>query len=239
MTKEIINIKELLSNKENSEHRYELWGWLIDIWEKETDFKFGSENEFKKMLVKKADFWRPLIYEYNQWAQFETRNFCTVYSAVTELSFLFNREFSLTEILEIGNRMIKDWKLDPNYWAYLSDAIDYTRRWWNESFPENKVVSYQMDYTDIGLLTVLDDYIPRPTQLWYRTSTTLYNDTLDWIADKKTYPQTGGHAVTRMQWEIVNNYKREWKLNRFQFTYMQDLIKNGIVFQKWYIFLKQ
>lgn len=217
-----------------------LWGWLLGIGEKPTDYILGSGDvSFKQKLSQKKDLRRELIYEYDQGAQWETRNWCTIYSAITELSFLMDRKFSLCEIQRVGHKMIADWKLDPDKWAFLSDAIDYVRRDWNENNPENLIESFQIDYTDLWLIQVLDNHIPRPTQFWYRTSTELSKDKADGVVDGKNFPKVGGHAVTRWKWETVDNYSRPWRTNRYRFAHFQDLIKNWVIFKNGYIFLKK
>ena len=221
--------------------------WLLGIWEKDTDYiLWGTTiSQIKQELVKKWKSWeeeaKELIYEYDQGAQYETRNWCTIYSAITELSYLMDRKFSLCEILIIWRKMIEDWKLDPNKWAYLSDAIDAVRHYWNETNPEKPIASYRIDYTDIPLIRVLDWYVIRPTQLGYRTSSELSTEARlsPYIVKWKTYRKVGGHAVTRFKWEIVNNYSRPNKVNRFRFAYLQELITDWVVFKNGYLFLKK
>ena len=243
----IEKIKLLFSYKKTTEETsidfsLEFWGWMLWIWEKETDFLLGSWYlKLKKDLIKKEDLWRDIVYEYNQWAQHETRNWCTIYSVITELSYLMDRKFSLCEIQRVGHKMIKDGKLDPDYGAYLSDAVDYVRKDWNEHNPEKQIVSYRIDYKDINLIKVLDDHIPRPTQLGYRTSWELSREIrkAPYVATKVDYPKVGGHAVTRYKGEIVDNYKRTDNKNRYRFVHLPQLIDNWVVFQNGYLLLKK
>jgi len=222
-------------------YNIELWGGLIWIGEKDTDFKFWTDTRpISDILKDKEIIDRQVKYEYNQWADFETRNWCTIFSAITELSFLFDREFSKCEIDEIWHKMIKDWKLDPDNWAYLSDAIDYTRRWWNEKFPDKLVESYQISYKDKRLMKLLETKTARLTQIWYRTSSALYTDIqADWIAENNTYPMFWWHAVSKAGINIIDNYKWQIKYNRYSFKYFDDLVNKVIIFRLWYIFLKK
>jgi len=140
--------------------------WLKWIWEKKTDYILWSDINLELLLKEKWSLNRQPVYEYNQWKQEQTWFYCTIYSAVTELSYLFDYKFTLCQILEIWDRMIKDWKLDIKAWAYLSDAIDYTRKWWNENFPDKLVSSYQIDYLDNWLVDELTHWSVRLTQMW-------------------------------------------------------------------------
>ena len=215
------------------------WGWLIWIWEKKTDWIFGSTN-VADLLNDLEALERQPIYEYNQWAQYETRNYCTIYSALTQLSYLFDYKFTLCQIKEIGNRMIRDWKLDPNYWAYLSDAIDYTRKWWNENFPERLINSYRVRLTEPNFREEVLSKATRLIQIGYRTSSELYRELQDkWYAMEKDYPKVGGHAVSMYWLNIIDNYKWRNKKNRYSFHYFGDLVENWVIFKNWYIFLKQ
>lgn len=212
---------------------------LLGIWEKKSDFILWSSNHVAMELLRREFFNRQPKYEYNQWALYESRNRCTIFSAITEISYLFDRECSYSEIKTIANRMIKDWKLDPNYWAYLSDAIDYTRNWWNEMFPDKKVVSYQIDYLDQELLKVLNKNV-RLAQIGYRTSSELREELQSkWYAMKKDYPKIWGHAVSQYGLNTIDNYKGKNKFNRYSFHYFADLIKNWVIYQKGYLFLKE
>lgn len=227
----ILSIFKSKVNKDES-----LWGWLLWIWEKDTDYILWSSLYEKIEEIENIN--RQPIYEYNQGAQYKTRNWCTIYSAITQLSYLFNREFTLCEIYEIGDKMIAEWKLDPDNWAYLSDAIDYTRRWWNEKFPDKKIASYRIDYLDEWLIKKIRSKI-RLTQLWYRTSSDLYNELQSkWYASKKDYPKVWWHAVTSYWINIIDNYKWKAKKNRYNFQYEKDLINNWVIFRNWYLFLK-
>ncbi len=239
LLKEIINyLLSLLVTKVNKEiDNFQLWGWLIWIGEKETDFLLGGEINIEKQLTWNLPD-KPK-YFYNQGAQYKTRNWCTVFSAITQLSHLKDYKFSLQEIYQIGDKMIKEGKLDPNNGAYLSDAIDYTRNFWNSKFPNSLISSYQIDYLDTKLNSALQrsNYI---TQLGYRTSSEIYQDKeADWLADKKIYPKVGWHAVSRFKDRIVDNYDWLVKYNIYSFLYEKDLIKNWVIYQRWYLFLNQ
>ena len=216
-----------------------LWGWLLWIWKKETDYLLWDSPDLLEKIKNIKPFNRQPKYEYNQWAQYETRNYCTVYSALTELSYLFDYKFTLCQIKEIANRMIKDKKLDPNKGAYLSDAIDYTRKWWNENFPEEKVSSYSFSYLDKTIWQTRPLRFLWLTQIGYRTSSELHNEIQEkGYASKKTYPKVWWHAVSTYWINIIDNYK--WKIarNRYSFQYPEALINNWIIFEDWYIFIK-
>ena len=240
-------IKKILSLftstvEEKIDKQLEEWkgGGLKGIGDKPTDWKFGSSKTWAYIaLMNSKQINRQVKWEYNQWSEWETRNWCTIFSAVTELSYLMNRKFTLCEIKEIGHKMIADGKLDPDNWAYLSDAIDYVRRWWNEKFPDRKVESYKIDYTDLKIRKLLKTSKLKMTQLWYRTSKELYDDVQDdWVASKWNYPKVGGHAVSKWWVWIIDNYKGKHKRNRYNFDKFDELLKNWVIFPTWYVFLK-
>lgn len=219
-------------------YQEDIWWWLLWIGEKETDYKFWADVTMEILAWDDFNDRQPTV-EYNQAAQYETRNYCTIYSAFTELSYLLDKEFTLEDILEVADSMIKDWKLDPDKWAYLSDAIDYVRKRHNNKFKDNVVVSYQIDYTDENLWDILVNKTTRLTQLWYRTSSELYQELEStWHASKSDYPKNWWHAVTCYWLNIIDNYKGRKKHNRYSFDKIQDLIKNWVIFSKWYVFLK-
>jgi len=223
----------------------EFWGGLLWIWESEKDYVFWAEIDLEKELKTRGIINRQVRYEYNQGAQYETRNWCTVYSAITEVSWLMNREFSLEEILEIGRGMIAKWKLNPDRGAFLHDAIDQVREWWNGNNPDALLESYRIYYSDTKLRNILTHVSPRLTQLWYRTSTELFQEVqLTWVASKKTYPKNGGHAVSQWGLNTINNYKgkmlqRGEYRNRFSFEHFDKLVVNWIIYKVGYLFLRK
>ena len=221
----------------NKKKDISLGGWLLGIGEKDTDYKFGANIYDTLKNVKNLNR-KPYIM-YNQWAQYKTRNWCTIYSAMTELSYLFDYKFTLCQIEEIWDLMIKEWKLDPDNGAYLSDAVDYVRRWWNEKFPEQPIISYQINYNDDITQKALIENM-RMTQIGYRTSSELYNEIQTrGYALLKNYPKVGGHAVSSWGGNIIDNYINENKINWYFFQYRKDLIKNGVIFPNGYIFLEK
>jgi len=223
----------------------ELWGWLLWIWKKDSDYILGWDSNLVEKIKNIKPFNRQPRYEYNQWAQDETRNWCTIYSAMTELSYLFDYKFTLCQIQEIWHLMIKDKLLNPDKGAYLSDAIDYTRRWWNKNFPESTVSSYTFSYLDESIWDYWSHVFNKQyrflwlTQLWYRTSAELHRELQsNWYASKKDYPKVGWHAVSTYWLNIIDNYFWKNKKNRYSFQYFNDLVNNDVIFEDGYIFLK-
>lgn len=214
----------------------QIYTWCQGIWENEKDYII-CWSDVSIELLKAENIDRQPIYEYNQ-APYETRNWCTIFSAITELSYLFNREFTIEEIKEIGNQMIKDWKLNPDKWAYLHDAIDYVRKWWNANNPE-KIVSYRISYKDKELVNILTHKIVRLTQLGYYTSRELFTEIEEnAYANLSAYPKWWGHAVSMYGLNIIDNYKWVKKHNRYSFDKFDELVENWNIMEYWYLFLK-
>lgn len=210
--------------------------WCKWIWESSKDLLFWSDVSI--YLAERQSFDYQPQFEYNQAERYETRNWCTIYSCISMLSYLFNREISRDFIRKVWHKMIEDWKLDPDKWAYLHDAVDYVRNEWNKSNPNEKVMSFQIDYSNKKQLELLSKTI-RLTQLWYRTSFELYNELQSkWYAEKKDYPKNWWHAVVRYGLNIIDNYKGKMKRNRYSFEYFDDLVKNWVIMRYWYIYLK-
>lgn len=238
LLKKVLNsLLDIISKALHQEIDSRLWWGLIDIWEKETDYKFGANIYDLIDSIEPSD--RIESYEYNQWARWHTRNWCTVYSAVTEMSYLMNYKYTDKEIDTIGYWMEAAGTLDPNHWAYLSDAIDAVRKHWNITHPKRPVSSYIIDYRDAEMNRKLDEK-GRMTQIGYRTSNELYADCQDdGMATGSLYPHWWWHAVSRRKAWIVDNYKgKKWYRNTYWFLYLQDLLKNWVVFPRWYIFLE-
>lgn len=209
---------------------------LLWIWESEKDLLFGSDVSVH--LANRQSFDYQPQYEYNQAERFESRNYCTIYSCVAMLSYLFNEEICYSFIEAVANKMISEGKLDPDRWAFLHDAVDYVRNEWNRLYPTKRVMSFRIDYTDKKQLELLSKTV-RLTQLGYRTSTELRNETEETgVAMKKNYPRWWWHAVARYWLNIIDSYKGRRKRNRYSFHYFDDLVKNDIIMRYWYLYLK-
>jgi hypothetical protein len=214
-----------------------IYTWCL--WEgiKETDYKICWSDDAEIKLLTEQSFDRQPVYEYNQAKLYETRNWCTIFSWITELSYIKNREFSIEEIKEIGNQMIKDSKLNPDKWALLSDAIDYIRKWWN-AYNLDKIASYQIDYTDKELLEILTSKVVRLTQLGFYTSPKLFKELEEnAYANLDNYPKWWWHAVSRYWLNIIDNYSWVKKHNRYSFDKFDELVKNWNIMRYGYLFL--
>ena len=165
------------------------WG-LLWIWNKETDFKFWSSEVALELLSEKSgDLGRQPIYEYNQHTHEETRYSCTLFSAITELSYLLDRQFTEEEILHYNSEAIKAWILDPKNGAFLEQMINFVMKLWNQYNPTRQVEYYQIDYLDKELRDILIHKVPRLTQIGYHTSTELFVELeKTWVALKDNYP---------------------------------------------------
>jgi hypothetical protein len=214
-----------------------IYTWCLWEWIKETDYKICGSDDAEIKLLTEQSFDRQPVYEYNQAKLYETRNWCTIFSWITELSYLKNREFTIEEIQEIGNQMIKDWKLNPDKWAYLHDAIDYIRKWWNWNNLD-KIISYQIDYTDQELLNILTHKVVRLTQLGYYTSRELFTELEEnAYANLDKYPKWWWHAVSMYGYNIIDNYNWVKKHNRYSFDKFDELVKNWNIMRYGYLFL--
>lgn len=218
---------------------------LLGIGEQKEDHIFWSTVSAIEEIKKRGHVDRQPVYEYNQWALYETRNWCTIFSAVTEVSHLMDYQYTIDEILVIGRKMVADWVLDPNRGWYLHKAIDYVRKDWNERFPDNQIESFRIDYTNKVLRDFLIYDMPRLTQLGYRTSKELIDDFQDiGYNTKGIYPKIGGHAVTKYGLHIIDNYNgriRNGKAfkNRYSIEHIDKLLSNKIVFTLGYMFLRK
>lgn len=178
------------------------------------------------------------IKEYNQWAEYESRNFCTIYSAMWMLSDLKGIKFTNEQILEVWRLWVANWWLDPDNWWYLYKAIDEVRNWWNKNNPNDKIISFRLKVTDPEFQELMDLWYA--CQIGYRTSTELYKDAQDnWIVEWDNFPKKWWHAVRSRVWKIkvIDNYF--WKLTYNQYTIkqVQALIDSWIIFNEAYVFL--
>lgn len=215
------------------------WWWLLGIWEKESDYKFGSSDMALELISQNTpEFNRQIKYTYNQRAQEITRNSCTLYSAITELSWLMDKEFSEDEILHYNSEAIRLWILDPNKWARLEQMINHTMKLWNYYNPTKQIKYYQVDYNDKALRNILIHEAPRPTQLGYHTSTELFLELeKTWVAMKDKYPIWWWHAVTQWGYNTYDNYNLLKVHNSYSFDKFEELIKNWVIMRYGYLFL--
>jgi hypothetical protein len=212
-----------------------LVNWNLWVWEKETDLICWSDLLMD--ITTEEEMTRQVDYEYNQKEFSDTWYCCTVFSAMTMLSYLMNTRFTNSEIRQVALQMAKDWKLRLESWAYLSDAIDYVRKRWNTKNPTKTISSYRVPLRDKELLKIIKDKCLM-MQFGYYTSTEIYKDTIEnWDATLKNYPKWYGHRVCAWWLNCINNYY--WVIkNRFWINYFDDLVTNWVIQPNWYIYLR-
>lgn len=192
-----------------------------------------------------------IIFEYNQWKQNWSKQSCTLFSAIGNVSDLFNYEFSLDEIKEINDISYKQWRRQWRGW-YVSNAVDCVRLRWNSNDELVKkywkVATYYIPMTNDELINEV-----LAKKYWICTGyhwSSEYNIDYftDWILDwDKFGAETYSHAVLtrKVNWKkcIKDNYK--WTNYKWQPRNIYevkpdfiDLVKNKVYFPSGYLFTK-
>ena len=181
------------------------------------------------------------VYEYDQSAQYRTRNACTLYMWIKMVSDLWDYQFSIKEILEICDLAEKEywWSEKDGNWLYKS--IDCVRNYWNKKYPEKEIVSFTFSLNSKEFEILKNSW--KTLWVWYSTSVWYFNDSQDnWNIDHNSFAserKTGWHAVCFNNWKIIDNYYWKKKYNKYTNEKIVDLSKEWTFFRNWYVFFKK
>jgi len=205
--------------------------WLL--WELEDQI---SDNDYLAWavfnipnLIKQDD----IFYMYNQGVSLD----CTLYASMTALWSTMNYKFTEQDIKEVRDLAVKMWKVRED-WRYLFKWIDCVRNRWNTKFPDNKVMSIQVEtksnakeYWDKG----------------YFIATTFKGNKAYWIDKNNNWivewvdfrPSSFWHAINTKKNGyifVVDNYFGN-KYNIYWLKNYEELIKNNVFSSQGYVFL--
>lgn len=203
----------------------------------ERDYMFGSDLSDKMKNIKPDT----VKYEYNQGAQYYTRNACTLYMGIGMLSDLFGYKFSEEEILDICNLAESKYWWSPSWGNYLYKSIDCVRHWWNAKYPDKKIVSFAVTLTSPEAQRLLD--AGKTLGIGFNTSTKHYYDAQDnGNLDNPSFAgaeKKGGHAVRINKYTTIDNYNGKKKYNKYGTLRLIEYVREGTYFQHWYVFFKE
>lgn len=174
--------------------------WCLGIWKADTDFRLCNGNsDLLPTLYKKDE----IRYTYNQYKNKWSWVSCTIFAAVWMASDQTNYQFSYDEIKEIDDSSYDnpEW-IHPRkvwQWAYVSDAVNHIRRWWNknEKLVKKywKLASYYISKYDDEIIEYAINNLY--TIDWNLCPTAEYNeDKKDWMIDGTNFGnKTNWHSV--------------------------------------------
>lgn len=224
---------------ENTELEIYEWGAILNensISEK--DFIMWSGELAVRMEKIKPD--TPTIF-YNQAAQKRTRNWCTNYAAFGCISDLFGYQFTLEDILDIHALAESKYGWKEDWWNYLHKAVDCLRDWWNERFPERKIISFRVDLLDDEAQRLIEAW--KTLMIWYQTTKEHFVDSEDnGKLDSESFKgakKTWGHAIRHNEKRNIDNYIWVKKFNSYENKRLKDYVKEGTYFQYWFVFFEQ
>ena len=182
--------------------------WCLGIWKTDTDFVLcKGDSDLLPKLYKKDE----IRFTYNQYLNQRSYVSCTIFAAVWMASDLTNYQFSYDEIKEIDDTSYDNPKRVHNRkrweWAYVSDACNHVRRWWNSN---EKLVK---KYWKLALYCI-SKY---DNEIIENAINNLY--TIDWNLcltkkyqeDKKDWMIDGTDFWTKTSWHSVDIVCKEWQ----------------------------
>lgn len=123
----------------------EIENWCLGTWEKATDYILMEWDINKLPTLYEQDLKR---YEYKQNKYERGAKSCTIFSAISAVSDLFNYEFSYDEIKEIDDQSYAKNRIKWQWW-YTQSAVDLVAKRWNEHHSDlGKVAYYRVDMND-------------------------------------------------------------------------------------------
>ena len=208
-------------------------GFIMEI--SENDFVLGSDD----IAVDLIRHERPdaTIYQYNQKQGPETSNACTVFASSAAIDDLVNRQETYDDIKARWVRAISLGASPKRGW-YFFQAVDLVRKEFNET-SDRKVASFRLSNGPI-LKQALD--YGYSLVAGYRGNAAYNADKNDGVLVGSDFPGwTYGHCVRiRKQGDmivVVDNYSGLVEHNVYSIEHFDDLVKNGVFFNEFYLFM--
>jgi len=208
--------------------------WVIfEVWE--CDFRFGNDNiEIPENLNK-------IKFEYNQWLEARTRNACVLFWNMWCVSDLTWYKFTKEDITEIVNLAEKSYGWYESSWMTMHKWTDCVRNWWNNKFPNEKLITYRLNIWDDKFIEALNKW--HSLVVWYKTSREYLIDSQDdWEIQWEDFPKWTWHIV-RTNWlytaiKITDNYFWKKIFNTYKNQKLEKLKENWVFFTSAYLYLK-
>lgn len=193
----------------------EEFNWCLGIGKAETDFQLcKGDSELLPKLYKKDE----IRFQYNQYKYEWSYVSCTIFAAVGMASDLTNYEFSYDEIKDVDDSSYDNSEWDHIRkrweWAYVSDAVNHMRRWWNSN---KKLVEKHWKIASYCISKYNDDIIENAinnlyTIDWNYCPTTKYNeDKQDLMIDGTDFwKKTNWHSVDIICYNWQRSVKDSW-----------------------------
>lgn len=182
--------------------------WCLGVWKTDTDFMLNKgDSDLLPKLYKKDE----IRFTYNQYKYTWSYVSCTIFAAVWMASDLTNYPFSYDEIKEIDDtsydnpkrtHIRKRWE-----WAYVSDACNHVRRWWNS----NKKLVEKYWKLALYCMSKYDDEIIENAINNLYTIDWNYCPTKEYNEDKKDLMIDGTNFWYKTNWHSVDIICKDWQ----------------------------
>jgi len=214
-------------------------GWIIldENTISDRDFIIGAENP---LIIPKNTNTEKHLYNQSIKRNPSTLWSCGLFASMWCISDLTWYQFTEEDIKEINELAIAEYWLELWTWMYMSKAVDCVRNWWNEEYPQKKLITFR---TVIGS----DKFIEwlnknHSFAVWYKTSSKYYEDSQDnWVINKNSFPTDWSWHLVRTNFDEVikidDNYEWSKKYNTYVNNFIKNLQEEWVYFPSAYLFL--
>jgi hypothetical protein len=171
-------------------------------------------------------------FEYDQSNQKRTRNACVLYASIGVLSDIFEKNFTLEEILEIVDLAEEKYGWVESKGMWLHKGANCVRSWWNTNNPDRPVTNHQITVGSDEYFELIENGYP--LMVGYYTNSKYYQDKEEEGIINEEYDDTVqkkyGHAVRQYKKNIIDNYKDKRNYNIYKNEHILELKKLGLWF---------
>lgn len=197
-----------------------------------------KDNEIPKLKDPKSTV--------NQWLHSTTKSSCTITNAYIQICQIFDRQANTEELLEVVARCHDN--MWYNYkWQYSSTGANMATKRWNSQNPKDKIYYFTIEPdTDEYKTFVLDNNFLVGAS--YRGNSKYNNDYRpDGVLDATSFwASTYWHRtnIKSFSWKVgVFDSYYGWKRNKYllwrEWDHIVDLIKSGVFYPTFYVFMKE
>lgn len=214
--------------------------WCLWDWHEDTDYQLTYEEiEWLPPLFTQDE----IRFDYNQWKQDWSKKSCTIFSAISAISDLWNYKYPLEEVKEVDDKSYENGRKPWNGWL-TKNAIDLACKLWNKNHPDKTVIYYYVSSYD-------DDKVNKILEKNYNFNIS-FNYTKDYVLDlnenmeidraERNTKTLVSHAVCQIKKNWAKYVKDNYAWSKDQYYKVnvsnKDLQQAGILHPSGYLIVK-
>jgi len=212
--------------------------WVLE-WENPMDWQYSAVgitvDDLENLNGRKVG-------QLNQWKYAKSKSACTIVNAYKELCYLWDKECTETEMLEVIDYCIKEGKYKVWFGRYIHFAMKHVANRRNTKYPDKLSSYFLVKRDDEDFQKILDKW--QMLGCTYRGNNAYNKDF------RKDCILNGSQFGSPTYWHRTSIRKKDWKINvedsyagnvynTYELQKFQELIQNSVYAANFYLYTKQ